>query len=146
MDGSQITSNTSGFGITSSGSYSPRLDSLQQEYSSSSSSGLSAKDYAALGQQIQDVYSGKSGDMNNSSTDPNSTFSKMQSLLQSTLGAVTGGVGGAAQGYANSAASQSTSGSWADQAKAWLKENGFKIFLVVLGIVFLFGAFLTYRK
>lgn len=129
MEGQYVTSNTPGaaFGITASGTYSPRLELLQNEMASGQYTTM--EQAAMLGREIASVYQGKTGDMNAS---PYSIFNINASTKPVSTDTVVNG--------------PTTSASWIDQVKQWFSDHAMAFVLVLIGVVFLFGAFLTYRK
>lgn len=115
------------FGLTATGVYSPRLDLLQHEMSSGQYTSMA--DAAALGREISSVYSGRSGDMNAAGS-PSYFDSKASMSPVSTDMAVNGPTSGA---------------SWIDQIKQWFSDHAMAFVLIVVGLVFLVGAFITWN-
>lgn len=136
---SSITSNTPGFGMTGAGTYSPRLEVLQTEMASGQ---YTTMDQAAmLGRQIAAAYNGTTGDMN--ATGSSSGFDQlMRDVMKQPSSGATGSGDTALISQIRGDVYKGSSSA----LPAWITENVTRFVLVVIGIVFLFGSFMTFRK
>lgn len=146
MDSGLYTSNTPGsmFGITASGIYSPRLAELQSELASGQ---YTAPDQAAmLGRQIVATYNGTTGDMNAAGSSSMIDQLERDVMKAPSFGASSSGGDTPFMTKLKSDLFKGTGFNPDSPFPTWFSENVMRFVLVLLGVVFLFGAFLTYRK